>query len=144
METTYYFNDSNGDVILKSGKRITLRKKTGAHHMIENRLIALCIPRGGVDNEFGVNIGDMVAMTDIKTIVAIESINGKPIKMPSNLSDVIELMSEFEYNNNVDEWTDFKAAITSDKEKIEELSKNLQSKAGSETESALHIGAERV
>ncbi len=131
----------NGEILLRTGKKITLRKKTGAHHMVENRLLAMCVPRGSQQDEMGINIGDMVAMGDIRAVVSIEAIDGRQKKVPKNLAEVFELMAEFSYDDEVDEWSDFKLAVSPNKDKVEEMAKNLQGKAGSETESALPIGA---
>lgn len=129
-----YSVNEDGEVVLSTGKRIKLRRKTGAHHMVENRLMAACVPRSSDKDEMGINIGDMVAMGDIRAVVSIEAINGKPVKTPANLGGVYEIMSEFVYDKDIDEWSDFKMAVTPDKEKIEGMSKNLQTRAGSETE----------
>jgi hypothetical protein len=127
---------NGNELTLSTGKKITLRRKTGAHHMVENRLLSVCIP-SKENSEYGVNIGDMVAMTDIRAVVAIEAINGTTKDVPGNLAGVIELMSEFEYEGGVDEWSEFKQYLANDSEKIKAMAKNLLGKTGSETELVL-------
>lgn len=140
-EKNYIITDDGEVILIKTGKRIKLRRKTGAHHMVENRLMAACIPRGSDKDDIGVNIGDMVALGDIRAIISVEAIDGKSVRVPTDLKGVFELMAEFVYDNDVDEWSDFKMAVTPNKEKVEEAAKNLRSNAGLETGLALPTGA---
>lgn len=111
------------EVRLSSGRIVTLRERKGQHHIIESRLLSTCAIS---NNGAGVNIGDLILASEIKLAISIEEIDGKRIKMPSNLSDVIELANKFTY----DEWDEIKLAIQPKKELVEEAAKNLQTSTG--------------
>lgn len=125
------------EFVLSTGKKVIFRIKTGATHMVENRLTATCLPRGTDKDEFGMNAGDMIAMSDIRTVISIASIDNEKINIPRNLSDVYEVMSKFVYDDDCDEWSELKVASTPNKDEIETESKNLQSNIGSKAESKL-------
>lgn len=111
------------EIKLSTGKVITLRERKGQHHIIENRLLSAC----AVSNtNGGINIGDLILASEIKTIIAIEYINGKKVKIPSTIGEAYELTNDFTY----DEWDELKLAIQPKKEVIEQAAKNLQTSAG--------------
>lgn len=113
-------------VKLSTGKEITLRQKKGQHKFIEKRLLATCMGEGGQ------NLGGILTSMTIAAIVSIEAIDGEKVTIPTNIGEVFELMSNFEY----DEWDEFemKLAPAAVQAKLEELAKNSQASPGSETE----------
>lgn len=100
--------------------------KTGATHMVESRLLAIATPRGSSADEVGMNLGDLIAMADVKAVISIKSIDGNPIKPPHDLATLYEIMGEFTY----DEWDEFKIAVQPNAEKLKEKAKNLQTSTG--------------
>lgn len=112
------------EIKLSTGKVITLRERKGQHHIIENRLLSTC----AVSNtNGGINIGDLILASEIKMVIGIESIDGKKVKIPSNISEVYELMNDFTY----DEWDELKLGMHPKKEMLEQEAKNLQTGTGS-------------
>lgn len=122
---------------LSTGKKIEIKERTGATHMVENRLLAAVTPRGSNKDEIGMNLGDLTAMADVKAAVSIKSIDGKNIKTPTDLMSIYELMSEFSY----DEWDEFKNAINPNDDEIEKKADDLQNSNGSECELSLQSEA---
>lgn len=122
--------DAMGEVIsnpneikLSTGKIVTIKERKGQHHIIENRLLSAC----AVSNvNGGINIGDLILASEIKTIIAIEYIDDKKMKIPSNMSEAYEMMDNFTY----DEWDELKFAMQSKKKLIEQVAKNLQTSTG--------------
>ncbi len=112
------------EIILSTGKKITKRERRGQHHIVENRLLSACSVKG---EGTGVNIGDLVLASDIKTAVAIAEIDGVKQKIPTSLSEVYELASEFTY----EEWEELTLELQKDKKEIEQKAKNLQISTGS-------------
>lgn len=115
------------EIILSTGKKITKRERRGQHHIVENRLLSACSVKG---EGTGVNIGDLVLASDIKTAVAIAEIDGVKQKIPSSLSEVYELASEFTY----EEWEELTLELQKDKKEIEQKAKNLQISTGLDKE----------
>ena len=76
----------------------------------------------------GITVGDLTLATDIKTAVAIAEIDGSKQKIPTSLSEVYELASEFTY----EEWDELKVALHKNNKEIEEKAKNLRSSIGSD------------
>ena len=91
---------------------------------MENRFLSACSVKG---EGTGVNIGDLVLASDIKTAVAIAEIDGVKQKIPTSLSEVYELASEFTY----EEWEELTLELQKDKREIEQKAKNLQISTGS-------------
>lgn len=114
------------EIKLSTGKKIIIKEKTGATHMVESRLLAIATPRGSSADEMGMNLGDLIAMADVKAAVSIKSINDNNIKTPHDLATLYEIMSEFSY----DEWDEFKIAIQPNAEELKEKAKNLQTSTG--------------
>ncbi len=112
------------EIVLSTGKKITKRERRGQHHIVENRLLSACSVKG---EGTGVNIGDLVLASDIKTAVAIAEIDGVKQKIPTSLSEVYELASEFTY----EEWEELTLELQKDKREIEQKAKNLQISTGS-------------
>lgn len=112
------------EILLSTGKKITKRERRGQHHIVENRLLSACSVKG---EGTGVNIGDLVLASDIKTAVAIAEIDGVKQKIPTSLSEVYELASEFTY----EEWEELTLELQKDKKEIEQKAKNLQISTGS-------------
>lgn len=112
------------EIVLSTGKKITKRERRGQHHIVENRLLSACSVKG---EGTGVNIGDLVLASDIKTAVAIAEIDGVKQKIPTSLSEVYELASEFTY----EEWEELTLELQKDKKEIEQKAKNLQISTGS-------------
>jgi hypothetical protein len=114
-------------ITLSTGKVITKRQKKGQHHFMERALLAACMTEGGQ------NIGGVMSTMTIQNIFSIGAINGQEIKPPKNLSDVYEIMSEFEY----DEWAEFEKLVLPKEiqEKLDAAAKNSPNSPGSETES---------
>ena len=82
------------------------------------------------NNGEGVNIGDLILASDIKTAVAIGEIDGVKVKIPSSLSEIYELAGEFSY----EEWGELKLALQENQKELEEKAKNLQAGIGSDKE----------
>ena len=112
------------EIVLSTGKKITKRERRGQHHIVENRLLSACSVKG---EGTGVNIGDLVLASDIKTAVAIAEIDGVKQKIPTSLSEVYELASDFTY----EEWEELTLELQKDKREIEQKAKNLQISTGS-------------
>ena len=112
------------EIVLSTGKKITKRERRGQHQIVENRLLSACSVKG---EGTGVNIGDLVLASDIKTAVAIAEIDGVKQKIPTSLSEVYELASEFTY----EEWEELTLELQKDKREIEQKAKNLQISTGS-------------
>lgn len=117
---------NENEIILKTGKKVVKRERRGQHHIVENRLLSACSVKG---NGTGINIGDLILASDIKTAVAIGEIDGVKQKIPSSLSEVYELAGEFTY----EEWEELKIELQKDKKEIEEKAKNLQASIGSDS-----------
>lgn len=115
------------EMILSTGKKITKRERRGQHHIVENRLLSACSVKG---EGTGVNIGDLVLASDIKTAVAIAEIDGIKQKIPTSLSEVYELANEFTY----EEWEELMLELQKDKKEIEQKAKNLQISTGFDRE----------
>lgn len=115
-------------VELSTGKKIEIKTRTGATHMVENRLLAAVTPRGSGKDDIGMNLGDLTAMSDVKAAVSIKSIDGKSIKTPHDLMSLYEVMSEFDY----DEWDEFKSEINPGEDEVEKKADSLQTSNGSE------------
>ncbi|MEY8322114.1 hypothetical protein AAK894_13765 [Lachnospiraceae bacterium 46-61] len=115
------------EMILSTGKKVTKRQRRGQHHIVENRLLSACSVKG---EGTGVNIGDLVLASDIKTAVAIGEIDGVKQKIPSSLSEVYELAGEFTY----EEWEELTLELQKDKKEIEQKAKNLQISTGLDKE----------
>jgi len=111
------------EIILSTGKKVTKRERKGQHHIVENRLLSACAVKGDGN---GINIGDLILTSDIKTAVAIGEIDGTKQKIPTSLSEVYELANEFTY----EEWDELKIELQKDKKEIEEKAKNLQASTG--------------
>ena len=112
------------EIVLSTGKKITKTERRGQPHIVENRLLSACSVNG---EGTGVNIGDLVLASDIKTAVAIAEIDGVKQKIPTSLSEVYELASEFTY----EEWEELTLELQKDKREIEQKAKNLQISTGS-------------
>lgn len=114
------------EITLSTGKKVTLREKKGQHRFIEKRLMATCMGEGGQ------NLGGVMTALTISSIVSIEAINGEKVSIPTDISQIFELMSNFEY----DEWNEFelKSAPKEVQDKLEELAKNSQPSPGFGTE----------
>ena len=112
------------EIVLSTGKQIKKRERIGQHHNVENRLLSACSVNG---EGTGVNRGDFVLASDIKTAVAIAEIDGVKQKIPTSLSEVYELASEFTY----EEWEELTLELQKDKREIEQKAKNLQISTGS-------------
>lgn len=119
--------DNPNEVRLSTGKVIKLRERKGQHHIIESRLLSSCAV---TSSSAGVNIGDLILASEIKSAVSIEEIDGMRIKMPEKLGDVFELANRLTY----DKWDEFKLAIQPKKELIEAAAKNLQTDTGLDNE----------
>ncbi len=114
------------EIVLSSGKKITVREKTGQFHLIEGRLLTCCAPGEGTNV-----IGAQILSSDISTICGIETINGKEIKVPESLADMYETMALFNY----DEFLEYKLKVRQgEADKIKNMAKKLQNNLGSETE----------
>lgn len=126
---------------LSTGKKIEIKERTGATHMVESRLLAAVTPRGSNKDDIGMNLGDLTAMSDVKAAVSIKAIDERPIKTPNDLMSIYELMGEFSY----DEWDEFKNAVTpKDEDEIEKKADSLHNNNGSEYELNLPSAAEQV
>ena len=90
---------------------------------MENRLLSACSMKG---DGTGVNIGDLILASDIKTAVAIAEIDGVKQKIPSSLSEVYELAGEFTY----EEWEELTLELQKNKKEMEQQAKNLQVSTG--------------
>jgi hypothetical protein len=110
------------EFVLSTGKKVTLREKKGQHHFIERRLLATSIGEGGQ------NLGGLMSTVTIQTIVAIEAIDGSPVKTPEDLAGIYELMDNFTY----EEWAELeKKSLPADvQKKIDEAAKNSQTSPG--------------
>ncbi len=111
------------EIVLSTGKKITKRERRGQHHIVENRLLSACSMKG---DGTGVNIGDLILASDIKTAVAIAEIDGVKQKIPSSLSEVYELAGEFTY----EEWEELTLELQKNKKEMEQQAKNLQVSTG--------------
>ncbi|MCG9966866.1 hypothetical protein L9W92_02175 [Pelotomaculum terephthalicicum JT] len=89
------------DITLSTGKIVTPREKKGQHHFIERRLLATCMSEGGQ------NIGGIMSTVTIQTVVGVAAVNGEKMDVPEGLAGVLELMSEFTY----DEWNELETKI---------------------------------
>lgn len=127
MEDIEVLDKNPNEIVLTNGKKVKLRELKGQHHIVESRLLSVCSENASND---GVNIGDLILASDIKLAIAIEEIDGKRIKIPKKLSEVMELANEFSY----DDWSELKLAIQPKKELIEATAKNLQKNSGLENE----------
>ena len=123
MEETKEAIKNPNEIVLSTGKKITKRERKGQHHIVENRLLSACAVKGDGN---GINIGDLILASDIKTAVAIGEIDGTKQKIPTSLSEVYELANEFSY----EEWEELKIELQKDKKEIEEKAKNLQTSTG--------------
>lgn len=114
-------------ITLSTGKVITKRVKKGQHHFMERALLAACMTEGGQ------NIGGVMSTMTVQNIFSIGAINGQEIKPPANLSDVYEIMAEFEY----DEWAEFEKLVLPKEvqEKLDAAAKNSPNSLGLKTES---------
>ncbi|QDX91068.1 hypothetical protein EEL32_00190 (plasmid) [Brevibacillus laterosporus] len=112
--------------VLSTGKKITLRKKKGPHHFIERNLLST------VQGEGGANLGGITLTILVKAVVAIESVDGEKVKIPEDLTGLLEFMASFEY----EEWDEVEKVVLTpeEKAKLEEAAKNSLNSPGSETE----------
>ncbi len=122
-ETTEMAVKNPNEIVLSTGKKITKRERRGQHHIVENRLLSACSMKG---DGTGVNIGDLILASDIKTAVAIGEIDGVKQKIPSSLSEVYELAGEFTY----EEWEELTLELQKNKKEMEQQAKNLQVSTG--------------
>ena len=131
-ETTEMAVKNPNEIVLSTGKKITKRERRGQHHIVENRLLSACSMKG---DGTGVNIGDLILASDIKTAVAIGEIDGVKQKIPSSLSEVYELAGEFTY----EEWEELTLELQKNKKEMEQQAKNLQVSTGLGNELMQHI-----
>ncbi len=117
-------------ITLKTGKVVLLREKKGQHHIMESRLLAAISAKGQTVDGIGVNMGDLMLVTEVKTAISISQVETEKIKMPTSLVEIYELADKFTY----EEWDELKRIIQPRKEETEELSKNLQTSIGSDKE----------
>ena len=131
-ETTEMAVKNPNEIVLSTDKKITKRERREQHHIVENRLLSACSMKG---DGTGVNIGDLILASDIKTAVAIAEIDGVKQKIPSSLSEVYELAGEFTY----EEWEELTLELQKNKKEMEQQAKNLQVSTGLGNELMQHI-----
>lgn len=122
-ETTEMAVKNPNEIVLSTDKKITKRERREQHHIVENRSLSACSMKG---DGTGVNIGDLILASDIKTAVAIGEIDGVKQKIPSSLSEVYELAGEFTY----EEWEELTLELQKNKKEMEQQAKNLQVSTG--------------